>query len=176
MEYRKEPIRGMEEYQVDTEGNVYNKNGSLKKYSLNHSGYCIYNFLVNGKRIGVAGHTLVAKQFLPLENYEGLQVNHKDGIRTNNDVENLEWTTPLQNIRYSIEVLGHDNKEEKNHNARAIYSIDKQGNRKDYLSMMTAVREIASADGLDEHATKCCVWRALQGQRHYYKNRQWFYL
>lgn len=43
MLYKKEPIIGYEEYQIDTDGNVYNKNGTLfiKKYLTNSTGYDI---------------------------------------------------------------------------------------------------------------------------------------
>lgn len=96
VEYKREPARGYEEYEVDTNGVIYGKNGKPLKYSLNYRGYCIINFYVNHKRTGFGIHTLVAKQFIPNNDINKNQVNHKDGNKTNNSVDNLEWATPKE--------------------------------------------------------------------------------
>ena len=104
MEYQKKSVavEGFEMYQVDTNGIVYAKNGKPLKYSINHNGYCIVNFYVNHKRKGFAIHTLIALTFIP--NPDNLpEVNHKDGDKHNNCVNNLEWCTQAYNINYSIE-------------------------------------------------------------------------
>lgn len=49
-------------------------------------------------------HSLVAEVFIG-PRPEGMQVNHKDGNRYNNSVENLEYVTPSENIRHRYYVL-----------------------------------------------------------------------
>lgn len=125
VKYRREPVKGYEEYEVDTNGIVYGKNGKPLKYSLNYKGYCMINFYVNHKRTGFGIHTLVAKQFIPNNNINKNQVNHKDGNKTNNSVDNLEWVTSGENMRHSVDVLGNYTGA-KNCNAKAIKGINKK--------------------------------------------------
>ena len=51
-------------------------------------------------------HRLVARAFLADTYREGLVVNHKDGNRHNNNVDNLEWCTQAENELHSHRVLG----------------------------------------------------------------------
>lgn len=54
----------------------------------------------DGKSVYAKVHRLVAFAFIP--NHEKLlTVNHKDEVKTNNCVENLEWMTVYDNIAYS---------------------------------------------------------------------------
>lgn len=132
MEYRKEKIKGYEEYSVDTNGIVYSKKDKPLKYSINHSGYCIVNFIVNNKRKGFAIHTLVAKQFITNNDINKTQVNHKDGNKLNNNVNNLEWVTPKENVRHAINVLGYDNSGKQNPLAKEVFGYDKITNELKY--------------------------------------------
>lgn len=52
-----------------------------------------------------AVHRLVMHVFVG-ECPEGMQVNHKNGVKDDNRLENLEYTTPKENIRHSFDVLG----------------------------------------------------------------------
>lgn len=51
-------------------------------------------------------HRLVAQTFIPNPDKKPF-VNHKDGDRSNNKVDNLEWCTKTENERHKIYVLGH---------------------------------------------------------------------
>ena len=68
-------------------------------------------------------HRLVAETFISNpNNYE--QVNHKNGIKDDNRVENLEWCTRSQNIRHRIDVLGVTLRNKKGSKEVEQYTLD----------------------------------------------------
>lgn len=115
-------ITGFEElYQVSNLGKVRSKerkifnNGSkkynilkskMKKQRINNWGYSYVMFSKGSKPFGKLVHRLVADAFI--DNKENLpQVNHKDGNKQNNNVENLEWCSIKDNILHARFVLGN---------------------------------------------------------------------
>lgn len=96
------PIAGFHNYQVSNRGRIKNiKTGKVLKNVINSHGYAFVQ-LCNGSGLitQITVHKLVAQAFIPNPNNLP-QVNHLDEDKTNNDVINLEWCTPSQNIRHS---------------------------------------------------------------------------
>ena len=100
METKQIMFRG-KEFNVDTNGNIYNKNGEVAKQHISSSGYqCITSdkcYLI---------HRVVATAFIPNPDNKP-QVNHKDGNKLNNNINNLEWMTKSENEIHSVRILGN---------------------------------------------------------------------
>lgn len=115
-------------YQIDELGNVISKpkkwiRGYRKEYflkpKLNKYGYLCVILQNNKIKKNYTIHRLVAEHFIPNPENKP-QVNHINGIKTDNMVENLEWCTASENIKHA-----HKNKlivqlRGKNPNARKV--------------------------------------------------------
>lgn len=90
----KKNITGFEKYEIYDNGMVYSTQSNIFMKSVVNkgSGYAQVNFSNNGKVKGFQIHRLVAEHFIP-NIYNKPQVNHIDGNKLNNSVENLEWVT-----------------------------------------------------------------------------------
>jgi hypothetical protein len=67
------------------------------------NGYEVVYLAYPGRREAVNVHRLVAMAFLE-DSGAGLDTNHKDGIKTNNRPENLEWCTRKENMAHAIKM------------------------------------------------------------------------
>lgn len=89
-------------YYISNYGEVKNKRGLILKTFTVHNRYCIARICINGKYKTSLVHRLVASAFIPNPN-NLTTVNHKDGNKHNNNVDNLEWSTQKDNIRHAWE-------------------------------------------------------------------------
>lgn len=89
-------------YQVSNLGRIWSirKQRVIKPFMKNSGYYSICLTDSNGKHKEERVHRLVALAFIPNPNKYPV-INHKNEIKTDNRVENLEWCTPQYNTLYS---------------------------------------------------------------------------
>lgn len=141
-------------YEVSSLGRIKSlpRNGTissskiLKEHLVN--GYNCPMLQKNGVKKFEKVHRLVAKAFIP-NPYNLPVVNHKDGNRSNNAVENLEWCTYSENSQHGLWVLGK--------NLRAVEQRSKDGA---LIKVWRSIKEAADELGLDRPSiTNCCIGR-----------------
>ena len=171
MEYQitKAKSKGFEDCYVDKRGVVYTSDGSIARCTVNHNGY--YVFSHNGVMKVI--HRIVAETFI--HNYrEGVatQVNHKDGNKKNNSVDNLEWVTPSENTKHAVDLLGV-NYSSNNGNARAVKAIHKYSDNVLYFPTIADASRYFC--GGDERTGQTVIWRVLNGMRKSAYDYYWYY-
>lgn len=89
---------------IDSKGVIKHFDKRKVKPTLKPDGY--YSVRLGGSGGGnIQHHRVLALCFIKNDDPENkTQVNHIDGNRSNNSISNLEWVTPLENTRHSIEI------------------------------------------------------------------------
>ena len=99
-------IKGFDNYKVSTTGRVRNiKTGKILIPFTTKGGYQMVNPSRGGVPCKLYVHRLVAEAFIPTEN-TNLQVNHINGNKSDNRLDNLEWCTSSENHLHRSRTLG----------------------------------------------------------------------
>ena len=149
------------QFSISNHGNLKNeKTGTIYKKTRIKSGYftvCVS--LGNKKKKNIKIHRAVAETFIP--NPKKLpQVNHIDGIKTNNIVENLEWVSISDNAIHSSRVLRN--------NVRKINQYDLKGR---YLATYSSITIAGEINNIRESS----IANVLAGRRNKTFGYKWKY-
>lgn len=161
------PVLGYEGlYKVSNKGNVISikrkvlRNGHLMsvpeinlKPRLTRLGYVKVSMSKSGINKGHFVHRLVAKAFIP--KLKGCnEINHIDGNKENNNVENLEWCDRKHNIRHSNEMgLVKRNKGLSHPNSEPVIDLDSG-------VFYNSIKDAANNLGCD----RCYLSKKLKGE------------
>lgn len=162
-------------YFISMDGDIFSLFGNkLLKTSLTRTGYKIVN-LSNNDRTGIKTesiHRLLAECFIP-NPYKFSEVDHIDGNRSNNAIDNLRWCTHRQNMSFPI---AKQRKREaalkcikksletrlKNGNMqyKPVAECDLDGN---VLRIWKSVREAGRMTGISfQCISRCCTGKSKQ--------------
>lgn len=154
-------------YQVSNLGRVKSKNyrhttgqERVLKPVKDRYGYLRVDLCKDGKVKNMKVHRLVAQAFIPNPN-NWPQVNHRDEIKSNNSVENLEWVTASYNTNYGTRI----ERVIATHNTRKTCKAEQPiiASRSDKERWFKSQHEAARQLGLDYGHIKDCI----AGRRHH---------
>ncbi len=138
-----------ENYHVTRDGEVYNIQRNILMTPLVHQGYSQVNLRKPGLRRTKFVHRLLAQAYIP-NPLKKKEVNHIDGNKLNNNLDNLEWATPKENIQHAYanglarNPKGKDSPSFGTRNggrSKVTIATDANGMEKSFLSGAEAVRQ-----------------------------------
>lgn len=154
-------------YEVSSDGEVRsNKRATtsgkiLKQYVSKRNGYCYVCLSKDNKATTKRVHGLVASAFFG-ERVEGSQINHKDGNKRNNRVENLEYCTQSENMRHAYK-MGLEKTV-----GIAVVNLD---TGKTYRTATDAARDVSKGKAQGEMVARVC-----RGERSHYRGEHFAFL
>jgi len=86
---------------VNSNGAKYTSKEKILKNSLNRLGYLSVTLCNNAKRKTMLVHRLIAIHFINNKENKPF-INHINGIKNDNRIENLEWCTQKENVNHAI--------------------------------------------------------------------------
>ena len=90
-------------YSINEDGHIYSVyTNKIMKLTMNR-GYLVVALSLNGIRKQHKHHRLIMQSFRPISNSNELVVNHINGVRSDNRLENLEWCSVDYNNQHAIE-------------------------------------------------------------------------
>lgn len=154
-------------YQVSNYGNIKSlgNNKSRKEKILKplvKKGYLIVTLYKKGVSTNYCVHRLVAQAFIPNPDAKE-QVNHINGIKSDNNVQNLEWNTASENVQHAYD-LGLCEKSRKDKSVMVLCITTGE--------IYESISEAANQTGTQRsNISKCC-----NGERKTAGGLEWQYI
>lgn len=95
------PIPNLPKYLISRCGNVFSEINGIYLNPNFRNKYLVVSVKQSGRKKTISIHRIVAETFIPNPENKPC-VNHINGVRTDNRVENLEWCTIKENIHHAI--------------------------------------------------------------------------
>lgn len=148
-------------YEVSDSGIVRRKSNKNVLKGCITSGYrSVKLTFENSKQQRFYVHRLVALHFIPNEDERKTFVNHKNGDKMDNRVENLEWVTPRENNLHYYQKIKQDKKERKN-GGKAIPVIQYDLNKNE-LATYPSMKKASEATGISVVQIARCVHQEIE--------------
>lgn len=141
-------------YKVSNDGRIIGtKSKKQLRYTL-QGGYPRVKLYRNAKGKSISVHRIVATTFIPnTENKP--QINHKNGIKTDNSVGNLEWATSSENVKHACSMGLLDPSIAWHKHEKAVHQLTMDGQLiKTWVSLSEAARVLGLQVGNISH---CCA-------------------
>lgn len=145
--------------------------GKVLSPAINQDGYYQVVLYKSGKKYNKLVHQLVAEAFIPNPQNKPT-VNHIDGIKTRNIVNNLEWATEKEQQWHSISILGHKHIiSQKCRDCRKYDTQQKKVERSDGM-VFNSIKEASNGnESLRKHISDVC-----KGRRRFAGGYSWKYV
>ena len=153
------------DYLISDDGQLYSiRSNKVLRYRIDPDGYAYYVLCVSGERHTIKAHRLVGMAFIPNPSNKPA-LDHINGIRTDNRVDNLRWVTNKENSNNPITLTKLRNNAVNNMPKLQVGAIKRQYGRKgvaiykdgQLVKISTSQREAALFTGSSEGQVSNCL-------------------